>query len=319
MGSDVAPEKRPVLLALWHGLGEIYRTRLKDYPAAMAAFEVAADLDPESAERRKILAELYRLSGPATYGKAIAAHRALVQRAASPAEMAPDLKTMLRLFVEMGALDEAHAAASVLVGSGPGRSRRGDAVPAVPAARRDPRARPADRGAVAAAPLSPRGGSRAVADPRHAERRGRDRAREAAQGHRPQAQAPAQRAHRPDGRLQGARVRRRRCSGRSRPTSTWCPNQRATSTSSTCAARSRACRRWSSDGSCSRWSRTSSWRSSSAGRWPRSVPITCCAGPTSSRRWPSWRSRCAPRSGWSIRSGRSRRRSPPRSSNTPAT
>ena len=118
MGSDVAPDKRPVLLALWHGLGEIYRTRLKDYPAAIAAFEVAADLDPESTERRKILAELYRLSGPATYGKAIAAHRALVQRAASPAEMAPDLKTMLRLFVEMGALDDAHAAASVLVGSG---------------------------------------------------------------------------------------------------------------------------------------------------------------------------------------------------------
>jgi tetratricopeptide (TPR) repeat protein len=118
MGSDVAPDKRPALLALWHALGEIYRTRLKDYPAAMAAFEVAADLDPESTERRKILAELYRLSGPATYGKAIAAHRAMVQRAASPADMAPDLKTMLRLFVEMGALDDAHAAASVLVGSG---------------------------------------------------------------------------------------------------------------------------------------------------------------------------------------------------------
>ena len=83
-GTDVAPEKRPALLALWHGLGEIYRTRLKDYPSAIAAFEVAADLDPESTERRKILAELYRLSGPATYGKAIAAHRALVQRAASP-------------------------------------------------------------------------------------------------------------------------------------------------------------------------------------------------------------------------------------------
>ena len=32
--------------------------------------------------------------------------------------MAPDLKTMLRLFVEMGSLDEAHAAASVLVGAG---------------------------------------------------------------------------------------------------------------------------------------------------------------------------------------------------------
>jgi len=118
MGNDVAPERRPALLALWNGLGEIFRTRLKEYPAALAAFEVAADLDPESNERRKILAELYRLNGPATYGKAIAAHRALVQRAASPAEMVPDLKTMLRLLVELGSLDEAHAAASVLVGTG---------------------------------------------------------------------------------------------------------------------------------------------------------------------------------------------------------
>ena len=108
---------------------------------------------------------------PRRYAKAIAEHRALVQRAATPAEMAPELKTMLRLFVEMGALDEAHAAASVLVGAGPGRPRRGGAVPAVPAARRDSRARAADRGAVAAAPLPPRRGSRAVADAGDAERR----------------------------------------------------------------------------------------------------------------------------------------------------
>jgi tetratricopeptide (TPR) repeat protein len=118
MGTDVAPEKRPALLALWHGLGEIYRSRLKDYSGAIAAFEVAADLDPESSERRRILAELYRLAGPETYPKAIAVHRSLIQRAASPIEMAPDLKTMLRLLVEMGSLDEAHAAASVLVGGG---------------------------------------------------------------------------------------------------------------------------------------------------------------------------------------------------------
>jgi tetratricopeptide (TPR) repeat protein len=118
MGADVAPDKRPVLLALWHGLGEIYRSRLKDYPSAIAAFEVAADLDPESIERRRILAELYRLGGPPTYSKAIGAHRALVARAASPAQMAPELKTMLRLFVELGQLDDAHAAASVLVGAG---------------------------------------------------------------------------------------------------------------------------------------------------------------------------------------------------------
>ena len=115
MGQDVAPDKRPALLALWHALGEIYRSRLKDYPAAIAAFEVAVGMDPGSAERHRILGELYRVSGPDTYSKAIAEHRALIQKATTPAEMAVEMKTMLRLFVEMGALDEAHAVASVLV------------------------------------------------------------------------------------------------------------------------------------------------------------------------------------------------------------
>ena len=115
MGPEVAPDKRPALLALWQGLGEIYRTRLKDYPSAIAAFEVAAGLDPESIERRRILAELYRLAGPEGYPKAVAEHRAMLQRAGTAAEMAAELKVMLRLFVEMGALDESHAVASVLV------------------------------------------------------------------------------------------------------------------------------------------------------------------------------------------------------------
>jgi golgin subfamily B member 1 len=115
MGQDVAPEKRPALLTLWHGLGEIYRSRLKDYAAAVAAFEVAVGMDPDSSERHRILAELYRLAGPETYPRAIAEHRALIQKATTPGEMAGELKTMVRLFVEMGALDEAHAVASVLV------------------------------------------------------------------------------------------------------------------------------------------------------------------------------------------------------------
>ena len=109
------PEKRAALVMLWHGLGEIYRTRLKDGPAAIAAFEVAASLDPESLERRRALAELYRLAGPATYAKAVGEHRAILARAGSPAEMVPDLKILVRLFVELGTLDEAHAAAAALV------------------------------------------------------------------------------------------------------------------------------------------------------------------------------------------------------------
>ena len=46
-------------LTLWSNLGEIYRTRLQDFKAAAAAFEVAAKLDPGNTDRHIMLAELY--------------------------------------------------------------------------------------------------------------------------------------------------------------------------------------------------------------------------------------------------------------------
>ncbi|HSY41240.1 MAG TPA: hypothetical protein VLA79_16990, partial [Polyangia bacterium] len=115
LGSELPPDQRPALVALWHGLGEIYRTRLKDGPGAVAAFEVAASLDPEGIERRRALAELYRLSGAEAYPKAVAQHQAIIERAKTAAEMEPDLKMLVRLFVEMGTLDQAHGAAAALV------------------------------------------------------------------------------------------------------------------------------------------------------------------------------------------------------------
>ena len=54
-------------------------------------------------------------------------------RAKTLGEMVPDLKMLVRLFVEMGTLDEAHAAAAALVVIGPCRRRRARALPAVPA------------------------------------------------------------------------------------------------------------------------------------------------------------------------------------------
>jgi tetratricopeptide (TPR) repeat protein len=119
MGSDVPLEKRPALLALWQGLGEIYRTRLRDVPAAIAAFEVAASLDPDTPDRRadtgRILAELYQASGPAGYSKAVGEHRLLIQRSRDAAVMAMHVKLLLRLFVELGELDHAFCAAQSLV------------------------------------------------------------------------------------------------------------------------------------------------------------------------------------------------------------
>jgi golgin subfamily B member 1 len=122
LGNDVPLEKRPALLALWRGLGEIYRSRLQDTDAAIAAFEVAASLDPDDAEGRadtgKILAELYEAAGPDAYAKAVDEHRLLVRRAGDAVAMAPHLRQLLRLFVELGQLDHAFCAAQALVALG---------------------------------------------------------------------------------------------------------------------------------------------------------------------------------------------------------
>ena len=42
--------REQVKVARWHALGEIYRSRLKEYGAAIQAFEVAAKLDPALGE-----------------------------------------------------------------------------------------------------------------------------------------------------------------------------------------------------------------------------------------------------------------------------
>ncbi|HET6282134.1 MAG TPA: tetratricopeptide repeat protein [Polyangia bacterium] len=115
MGLDPAPEKKAALLALWQGLGEIYRSRLRDFPAAMAAFEVCVGLDPETLSRRAILAELYQLAGPPTYAKAIGEYRLLIKSAVDVGEMIPHLKLLLRLFVELVEFDHAWCVAHVLV------------------------------------------------------------------------------------------------------------------------------------------------------------------------------------------------------------
>src|SRR5262249_40301148 len=58
------PQGDPVLVALWHALGEIYRSRVENLETAIEAFEVAHALDPDkSAARASILANLYTRAG----------------------------------------------------------------------------------------------------------------------------------------------------------------------------------------------------------------------------------------------------------------
>jgi len=114
MGAEPPPEKKPTQIALWHALGEIYRSRLKDYKAATAAFEVAVSLDPDAVSRHQILSELYQLSGPESYDKAVHELRYLMGRTVDFGDMAVHLKTLRRLFTEMQAYDKAWCVTSAL-------------------------------------------------------------------------------------------------------------------------------------------------------------------------------------------------------------
>jgi tetratricopeptide (TPR) repeat protein len=114
LGAQPGPEKRDTQIALWHALGEIYRSRLKDYKAATAAFEVAVSLNQGDLRRRQILAELYQLSGPESYDKAIGELRFLVKNTPELADAAPYLKTLRGLYLEMQLHDRAWCVAAVL-------------------------------------------------------------------------------------------------------------------------------------------------------------------------------------------------------------
>jgi golgin subfamily B member 1 len=114
LGAEPAPDKRPTQIALWHALGEIYRSRLKDFKSATAAFEVAVSLDQDALPRHQILAELYQMAGPDTYDKAVQEYRFLVKNTQDFGEMAVHLKTLRRLFMEMQLYDRAWCVSSAL-------------------------------------------------------------------------------------------------------------------------------------------------------------------------------------------------------------
>lgn len=103
----------PLLITLWHALGEVYRSRLRLYESAVEAFEVAHSLDPDkSAERGRILAELYSLVG-------IRNPVVATDRAAKLVEVDPDnadaYRALAKTSLEAGRVDEAWCACRALV------------------------------------------------------------------------------------------------------------------------------------------------------------------------------------------------------------
>jgi tetratricopeptide (TPR) repeat protein len=114
LGNEVPAEKRQTQVALWHALGEIYRTRQKDFKAATQAFEVCVQLEPEGLQRHQILAELYQAQGPEGYEKALKEYRYIVKSAKDPVQVAPQLKTLRRLYMDLNQYDRAWCVTSVL-------------------------------------------------------------------------------------------------------------------------------------------------------------------------------------------------------------
>ncbi len=105
------PADHPVLGDLWHALGEIYRSRLRRYQEAAAAFEVARSLNPDDLERRTILAELYQLTSDSPTSAADE-HQAVLARDPGRADSYRALK---ELFLKARRMDQAWCACRALV------------------------------------------------------------------------------------------------------------------------------------------------------------------------------------------------------------
>jgi len=111
---EVNDENRGTAVALWHALGEIYRSRLKDYRAAIQAFEVCSGLAPEALGRKQILAELYQVAGPDYHEKAVATYRGIIAETSDLREAVGPMRVLRKMFSDAGQHDRAWCAAQVL-------------------------------------------------------------------------------------------------------------------------------------------------------------------------------------------------------------
>lgn len=100
---------------LYRGLGEIYRSRLKDMEYAIPSFELASERKPDDTSVHEILAELYELS-EGQHEKAIESHRRLVTL--EPDKRIGSYKALFRLYRDGGDTDGAWNVAGILTALG---------------------------------------------------------------------------------------------------------------------------------------------------------------------------------------------------------
>ena len=103
--------QRELQAMLCHALGEVYRSRLRDYKSSIAAFEMAIQLDPDNVARQKILAELYLVAGDDFTDKAIATHQSLIK--ATPNRF-DSYKALHKLYMQAKQYDKAWCVCATL-------------------------------------------------------------------------------------------------------------------------------------------------------------------------------------------------------------
>lgn len=109
LGEDAEPARA---LELWTRLGDLYLDHLGNPELAIEAFEIAAELDPDSQARHEQLADLYLEAGESRRGDAIRELQTLLAFAPDRVEV---YKALSRLYLEEGELDKAWCLAQALV------------------------------------------------------------------------------------------------------------------------------------------------------------------------------------------------------------
>jgi len=110
------PEGNDALkVTLWNNLAEIYRTRLRDYKSAVAAFDIAAKLDPGNVDRHIKMAELYEWlleDSPTEYVEAaVREHQILIANEPFRYE---SYHALFTIYSNAGQVDKGFCVASVL-------------------------------------------------------------------------------------------------------------------------------------------------------------------------------------------------------------
>jgi tetratricopeptide (TPR) repeat protein len=98
-------------LYLWTRLADIASEKLGDRPAAMAAYEVAAALEPNNVGRHEQLADLYLAAGASHVDKAAAELQLLLRRAPDRLEL---YHKLYGLYASSGQRDKAYCLAQAL-------------------------------------------------------------------------------------------------------------------------------------------------------------------------------------------------------------